>query len=349
VPGVSVAARLSRAVDRGVLWRLGIIGLAEAGPGPGDATEPEAFWAAARLDPDGELEERELVRARGRRARAGAGLRLELTGPSEGPGDHWGARHLRARALLHSDPGAPVVVVLHGYAVPTPWYEERTMQQLLRRGMSGVRVELPFHLSRQLRRHSPGLGFFSSDIGHAAAVLRQAVEDVAGVVAWARRRGAQAVGVHGVSLGGLVATLYAANRPVESAMLITPACDLARIILETSPPRLRRRLGLVDGRGGAWGADVAAARAELEKRAAPVVPRHLRPRTDPDRIVVVVADHDLIVGAAPVRELAAAWGTDLWSYPHAHVTVMAARGLADRLQRRLAADLAVPARLAATG
>jgi alpha-beta hydrolase superfamily lysophospholipase len=181
------------------------------------------------------------------------------------------------------------------------------------------------------------------------AVLRQAVEDVASVIAWSHRRGARAVGLQGVSLGGLVAALYAANRVVDSAVIITPPCDLARIILETAPLRLRRRLDLLDGRGGRWGVDAAAARAALEDLAAPVIPRRLRPRTNPDNLAIVVADHDLIVGAEPVRELAATWGTDLWSYPRGHVTVMSARGLTTRVQERLVADLGAPAPLVAAG
>jgi alpha-beta hydrolase superfamily lysophospholipase len=344
-----LGVRFSRAVDRAVLWRLGVVGITVNGTRPTPPGDPDVFWAAARLDPQGDLEEQALRTPRRHRAFDNGVVRVELTGPSEGPGEHWGASNLRATALLHPDPAAPVVVVLHGYAVPTPWYEERTMYQLLRRGMSGVRVELPFHLSRRLRRKSPGHGFFSTDMGHVVGVLRQAVEDIAAVIAWSRRRGARAVGLHGVSLGGLVAALYAANCAVDSAVIITPPCDLARIILETAPRRLRRRLDLLDGRGGQWGADAAAARAALEDLAAPVIPRRLRPRTNPDNLAIVVADHDLIVGAEPVRELAATWGTDLWSYPRGHVTVMSARGLTTRVQERLVADLGVPARLVAAG
>ena len=332
-----------------MLWRLGVVGITENGARPNLPGDPDIFWGAARLDPAGDLEEHALQTRRRQRAFGNGAVRLDLTGPSQGPGEHWGASNLRATALLHPHPAAPMVVVLHGYAVPTPWYEERTMHQLLRRGMSAVRVELPFHLSRRLRRKSPGHGFFSSDIGHVVAVLRQAVEDVASVIAWSHRRGAGAVGLQGVSLGGLVAALYAANRVVDSAVIITPPCDLARIILETAPLRLRRRLDLLDGRGGRWGVDAAAARAALEDLAAPVIPRRLRPRTNPDNLAIVVADHDLIVGAEPVRELAATWGTDLWSYPRGHVTVMSARGLTTRVQERLVADLGAPAPLVAAG
>lgn len=346
-----VSVRLSRAVDGAVLWRLGIIGVTAPEGGHVHVGDPAAFWAAARLDRSGRLEEREIAVRRPLRAatRDPRARFVELTGASRGPGDHWGATHVRARAALHPDPAAPVVVVLHGYAVPAPWYEDRTMQQLLRRGISAVRVELPFHLSRRIPRQGPGRGFFSSDLPRTATVLRQSVEDTAAVVAWARRRGGGAVGLHGVSLGALVAALYAANRPVDAAMLVAPPCDLARVILETAPTRVRRRLDVVDGRGGAWGEDAAAARLVLEEMVAPVTPRRLRPRTEAERIVIVVADHDLVVGTLPVRELAAAWGTDLWSYPHGHVTVMTARGLVTRIHDRLEADLRRPAQLRAAG
>jgi hypothetical protein len=39
-----------------------------------------------------------------------------------------------------------------------------------------------------------------------------------------------------------------------------------------------------------------------------------------------------------VTELAAAWGTELWTYPHGHMTVMSASGIA----RRIADTATVP-------
>ena len=65
------------------------------------------------------------------------------------------------------------------------------------------------------------------------------------------------------------------------------------------------------------------------------MPRNLTPVTTPDRITLVRPAADLIVGPGPIDELAAAWGTEVWRYPHGHITVMNAPGLARRVIERL--------------
>jgi hypothetical protein len=350
-----INSRLSRAVDGAVLWRLGLISVAPSS-GDGDGLlDPQAFWSASRVATPAPLSAK-LVRTSPPWARLVARNErptfIDLFGPSQGPGDHWGATSLRARLALNPRPDAPFVLLLHGYAVPAPWYEERQMQLLARRGFSVGRLDMPFHLSRRVPRHAPGSGFFSSDPARTLAVLSQAVEDAAAVMAWVRDELGARIGVHGVSLGGLVGGLLAATVPLDSAMLITPPCDLVEIILELAPRRLRRELDVLDGRGGIWGDDAAAARVHLGERLAPVTLRNLRPRTSPDRIVVVVADHDRIVGAGPVREMAEAWGAEMWPYGLGHVTLIAARGLTGRIHARLQQDLAptpAAASVAATG
>lgn len=337
-----INTRLSRAVDGAVLWRLGLISVAPPSGNGHTTLDPQSFWASTRVATPAPLEARIVhtappwARLLPRSARP---TFVDLYGPSQGPGDHWGAANLHARVALNTRADAPFVLLLHGYAVPAPWYEERQMQLLTRRGFSVGRLDMPFHLSRRMPRHATGSGFFSSDPARTLAVLTQAVEDAAAVVGWVRDELGANVGVHGVSLGGLVGGLLAATVPLESAILITPPSDLAEIILELAPRRLRRELDVLDGHGGPWGADAAAARAYLGERLAPVTLRRLHPRTDPHRIVVVVADHDRIVGSEPVRDLAEAWGVELWPYEHGHVTLIAARGLVRRVHARLERDL----------
>jgi dienelactone hydrolase len=334
---VGPVGRLSRTVDHAVRWRLGLIAVHEGPVAPAPHDGVEAFWAASRMLDPVPVTGRPMAQRKG----WGTARLVDISGTSSGPGDHPGSRSFSGRVALHPDPGAPVVLLLHGYAAPGPIYEDHHMRLLLRRGLSAARIDLPFHLSRRIPGRGAGYGFFGSDPAHTCAVLRQAAEDAAAVVAWLRREVTPAVGVLGFSLGGLVGCLLAAHARLDSLVAVTPPCDLAELTLERSPVRLRRELGVVAGGGGPWGSDAVAARAALDLAMAPVIPRLLTPRTPADRITLVAAEHDLIVGDAPVRELAAAWGAQCWAYGHGHVTVMTARGLTARIHDRLRGDLAV--------
>jgi X-Pro dipeptidyl-peptidase (S15 family) len=329
--------RLSRTVDHAVRWRLGRIGV-HSGPASFGAHDGvEEFWAASRVLDPAPVTALPAMHRRGR----GTGHLLDITAPSSGPCVLPDGGRMVGRVAIHPRPGAPAVLLLHGYAAPSPVYEEHQMRLLLRRGMSAVRIELPFHMHRRTPHRGAGHGFFGSEPAHTCAVLRQATEDAAAVVAWLRRELTPAVGALGFSLGGLVGCLLAAHVGLDSLVAVTPPCDLADLTLERSPTRLRRELGVRPGGGGPWGTDAVAARAVLERAMAPVTPRLLTARTPGDRVTLVSADHDLIVGDEPVRALAGAWGAECWSYGHGHVTVMTARGITARIHQRLGRDLAI--------
>jgi hypothetical protein len=55
------------------------------------------------------------------------------------------------------------------------------------------------------------------------------------------------------------------------------------------------------------------------------------PATPGERIAIVRPTLDGVVGDAPMAELAEAWGSELWSYPQGHVSVLNAPGLAARV------------------
>lgn len=333
---MSAVGLVGRVADAVVRWRLGLIAFDEPVSALEAATAAE-FWSHSRVADPAPLVATPVAPGWVRRARA-----IDLTGPSVGLGTHAGAGTLHARAYLQPgppSPGTPLVLLLHGYAAAMPTYEENQARLLLRRGLHAARLDLPFHLRRRPPGAGAGVGFFSRDPHRTAATLRQATEDAAAVVAWARRELGGPVGVLGFSMGGLVACLLAAVAPLDSVVAVTPPCDLADVVLRRSPLRIRRRLGVLDGRGGPWGADLAAADALLGAAMAPVTPHLLTPVTPGSRITLVAADNDGIVGAVAVRALAEAWGADLLAYPHGHVTVMTARGITARLHDRLLRDL----------
>jgi dienelactone hydrolase len=330
-------SRLWRALDGAVLWQLGHIPVAPATEDAFEWNDIASFWESSTVAAP------PLPWTRPVRTRRDGVRVVQLLGRSQGPGGHIGSRRFEGRAYLHpSGTRAPLVLLLHGYAAPVPYYEDHHARLLLRRGVSAARIDLPFHMSRRSPGQGPGGGFFSTDPRRTAAVFRQATEDAAAVIAWARSEVTPRVAVLGFSLGGMVACLLAATTRLDAVVAVTPPCDLVGTVLERSPRRIRRNLGLIGDGGGPWGDDLSAARAVLAQAMAPVTPALLIPVTPADRITLVAAEDDLIVGADPVRELARTWGANLIDHPRGHVSVMATRGITARLHDRLLGDAIRP-------
>ncbi len=260
---------------------------------------------------------------------------LELEGDSEGPGTHWGSRRLIATAHVRRTPEpAPFVLLLHGYAVPQTTYDRWLARQMRLRGAHTARLDLPYHLRRTLPGARSGDGYFSIDPAHIRAVVRQSVEDAAAVIAWARAEISPTVAVVGVSLGGLIATLLAALVDLDRVVAVAPFCDPAATFSLRPPVPSLRHLGMLGDDEASWGPDRASAGRMLHETLAPLIARNLTPQTPGDRITLVRAMQDLVVGPDPVTELAEAWHTELWTYPHGHITVMSAGGIARRITER---------------
>ncbi|HSP64586.1 MAG TPA: hypothetical protein VLO10_00200 [Candidatus Deferrimicrobium sp.] len=322
--------RAHRGIDSAVLWRLGALRYETDGEQAREAVHPQSFWDESRVhDP------REVVVTRRWEHRHGHELRLE--GPSAGPGYHPGASKVIATVhVTHGLPGdAPMVLIIHGYAVPMPLLDALVARSLRARGTHTMRIDLPFHLRRRMPGHISGDGFFGTDPARIRATIRQSVEDAAAIVAWARANVTPTIAVLGVSLGGLISTLLASQVPLDSVMAVAPLCDPPVTFLEHMPGRLARRVGLNPTSGGAWGNDRSEARAMLDAALAPLVPRNFVPRTDPANITLVRPELDIIVGPQPIADLAATWGAELWDYPYGHITVMNAPGVGSRIRDRL--------------
>lgn len=329
----AAARRFDRAhlgIDSAVLWRLGALRYETTHLQARDGVDPQEFWDASAVQSPAP------VSVMGAWDQVSA-TELRLEAASQGPGDHAGARKLVATAHLRrrATDGIPTVLVLHGYAVPFPFWDALQARRLRALGAHTVRLDLPFHLRRRPPRHNSGEGFFGTDPARIRATVRQAVEDAAAIVAWARAEVGPRVAVMGVSLGGLVACLLATQVRLDSVVAVAPLCDPPATFLENMPRNLARRIGLTATSGGAWGEDRDGARAMLDAALAPLVPRNFAPRTPPGAITVVRPELDLIVGPQPIADLAAAWGVEMWDYPYAHITVMNAPGIGDRIRRRV--------------
>src|ERR1019366_2676919 len=302
---------VSLILDRMVHVRLTAVGITRPDVIDRVPADPFTFWEQSRVhNPHAIRVNREWESLDGPRWRE-----LELEGDSEGPGGHWGSRHLIATAHIRREPGpAPFVLLLHGYAVPQTTYDRWLAKQMRLRGAHTARLDLPYHLRRTLPGQRSGDGYFSLDPAHIRAMVRQSVEDAAAVIAWARAEVSPRVSVVGVSLGGLIATQLAAHLELDRGIAGAPFCDPAATLSQRPPAPSLRHLGMIGEYGGAWGPDRARAGRFLQATLAPLVARNLTPRTPGDRITLVRAMQDLVVGPDPVTELADAWQTDLWTY-----------------------------------
>ncbi len=322
---------ISTILDRMVHVRLTAVGLTRPQVIDRIPADPAEFWANTRVhDPRPIRINREWDSIGSPRWRE-----LELDGDSEGPGGHWGSRHVIATAHVGRAPGpAPFVLMLHGYAVPQTTYDRWFAKQMRLRGAHTARLDLPLHLRRTLPGQRSGDGYFSLDPAHIRAVVGQSVEDAAAVIAWARAEVSPNVSVVGVSLGGLIATLLAAQLDLDRVIAVAPFCDPATTLSQRPPTPSLRHLGMIGTYSGSWAPDRAGAGRFLQATLAPLVARNFTPRTPGDRITLVRAMQDLVVGPDPVTELATAWNTELWTYPHGHMTVMSASGIARRIADR---------------
>lgn len=323
---------VSLILDRMVHVRLTAVGITRPDVIDRSPADPRDFWEQSRVrDPHPIRVNREWESLGGPRWRE-----LELEGESKGPGGHWGSRRLVATAHIRREPGpAPFVLLLHGYAVPQTTYDRWLAKQMRVAGAHTARLDLPYHLRRTLPGQRSGDGYFSLDPAHIRAVVRQTVEDAAAIIAWARAEVSPSVSVIGVSLGGLIATQLAAQLELDRVIAVAPFCDPAATLSQRPPTPSLRHLGMIGDYSGSWGPDRAGAGLFLQSTLAPLVARNLTPpRTPGNRITLVRAMQDLVVGPDPVTELADAWQTDLWTYPHGHMTVMSAHGIARRITER---------------
>ncbi|MFN2583110.1 MAG: hypothetical protein ABR498_10265 [Candidatus Dormibacteria bacterium] len=340
-------ALVSQVWDRAVLLQLSSVAVDKPPLLDLSPVDPDAFWAASTV-----ASPRRVWIEREREPIDGPDWReVELVGESEGPGNHAASRRLRATAhLRRSGPPAPLVLLVHGYAIPFTGFDRWLAWRMRRRGAQTVRMELPFHLRRSVPGENSGDHYFSIDPAHTRAVVRQSVEDVAAVVEWARHELTADVRVLGTSLGGLISLLLTALVEVDLSLAVAPLCDPPASFTERPPGAMQHYLGMVGKGDGFWGPDRATAGSALAGALAPLVVHNLTPMTPRDRIAIVRPALDLVVGAAPMDELAAAWDIESWRYPQGHITVMYADGLPRRIVDHLTSPLIdAPGSLALAG
>ncbi|AGA25916.1 alpha/beta hydrolase family protein [Singulisphaera acidiphila] len=143
----------------------------------------------------------------------------------------------------------PAVVVLHILGADFA-LSRYLAARLAQRGVAALFVKLPYYGER--RPAGSDKKFLSADMDRSLLSMRQGVCDVRRAAAWLAGRAEvdpKQLGVTGISLGGIVASLAAANDPtINQAALLLAGGDLARILWEMPEAAKYRELWLKSGR-----------------------------------------------------------------------------------------------------
>ncbi|MCC7541550.1 MAG: prolyl oligopeptidase family serine peptidase [Deltaproteobacteria bacterium] len=278
--------------------------------GRGDAAQRLAESARFYADADarGALfrapERPELLERRRRTLEGGAALDVEWASTYEPIHPTYAARlaersanrTAHARWLRHAEV-RPVLVCLHGWGGGLPAIEERAFvaRWWYRKGMDVVLPALPFHGARAgsvLRRPS----FPSTDPIVSNEGFAQAVHDLRALAAALRARGAPAVVLTGMSLGGFTTTLAATvDTTFDAAIPMIPFASLPRLLWDHGSGTPARE------RAKAQGIDLPT----FEAAFAATSPLRRTPRLDPTRVLVLAADGDAVTPphhAAEIRD-----------------------------------------------
>jgi dienelactone hydrolase len=154
---------------------------------------------------------------------------------------------------------------------------------------------LPFHGPRKVGWRT-GDFFFSGDYVDTVHTQANAVWDVRRLLSWIRAQDAPAVGVYGLSLGGLTAALVASLEHVDCVVAGIPATDYVSLAHWNLPPAL---MGFFERQGLAWD--------EVRRLVRLISPLALAPRVARERRFLFAAAADRLVPPQHAVELWRHW------------------------------------------
>lgn len=211
-----------------------------------------------------------------------------------------------ARLLLGPGTARPAVILVHGYRGGQFAIEERVwpITWMLERGLDVALAVLPFHAVRARR----GAALFpSSDPRFTIEGFRHAIHDLRVMIRLLRDRGAPAVGVMGMSLGGYTASLLATVvSDLAFAVPIIPLVSIADFARDGG-----RLVGSDEEQRIQHGA--------LDDAHRVVSPLARPPRLSPDRVLVIAGDGDRITPIAHARRISEHFRAPLETFAGGHI------------------------------
>jgi hypothetical protein len=263
--------------------------------------------------------------------------------------DRWLAyaanRTAHARVFRHTGSPRPWIMCVPGYRMGGVAIDIVGFQVAWLFGRLGLNVlipVLPFHGPRRVGRRS-GDGYMTGDFIDTIHAQAQTLWDLRRLLTWIRAQDAPAVGVYGVSLGGLTAAMLASLESDLGCVVagMSPAC-FAGLMRDNSPALVRR---LIEYLGFPW--DV------VEQLLRVVSPLAVSPRVAHERRFLFAGIADSLAPRSQAMALWRHWGRPrLAWYPGSHSSFMvepAVREVLLEAFRRggLVGDAEVPAALRA--
>jgi len=216
----------------------------------------------------------------------------------------------RARWYRHDAPAATLVCLngwggghfrFEAFMYRPRWFYDR--------GLDVILFPLPFHGPRGAGLSMPR--FPSPNGFRTNEGLAQAILELRGLVRRLRARGAPAVGLSGMSLGGFVSALYATvEDDVDFVVPVMPVASLAEMMW----------------RGGSCGdaqrraVERGITQETLRQAFSATAPLLREPKVPAERFLVVAAEHDRVVPADHARRLSAHFDCpELATFPGSHL------------------------------
>ncbi len=233
---------------------------------------------------------------------------------------HGANRVARARILRHrgKEP-RPTIVAIHGFTAD--WYLINewffALPWFYRMGCDIVLFTLPFHGPRQTK-YSPfsGHGYFAGGPSRLNEAVAQSVLDFRILFDWLQqKRGAEQIGVTGLSLGGFTAaTLASVEKRLAFAIPNVPVVSLADLVLEWQPIGV-----LLRGALATKGMDLT----DVRRMTAVSCPLTYAPVLPPERLMIVGGVGDRLAPPKHSRLLWDHWGRcRIHWFPGSHIIHM---------------------------
>lgn len=257
-------------------------------------------------------------------------FRSNYVSHTELPGaDRWESYHnthtVHARLIEHEDGPRPWLMCVHGYRMGWPYLDFQLFSPGWlhhKLGFNLIMPLLPLHGLRKIGLRS-GDGYFDGELLDLLHAEAQAMADLRACLAWLRQnREVKKLGVYGISLGGLNASLLGClDSGIDSLIAGIPLVDPALVFSLNAPRRLVRGL-----------AEKSVDMDVIETLLAPVSPLHMPCLVKKEGRAIIAGSYDRILPLAPIQRLQGHWDCPIQWYQGTHLSIRRERVVRQWLQ-----------------